>query len=480
MHFPDEEACFGIVRLRENRLQMGRLFTTRAEVQVRVVALELWTIFALTHTANTSLHMTLRATALLFVAGALAFTIQGCGLIGGKSDINRVGKSSSKTGASYREDENFNPKDFKGPETAPGLVFVEGGTFIMGGGEKDLAYNWDNRERQVTVSSFYMDETEVSNVEWKEFIVHVLQDSGQEKYNALLPDTNVWYKDLAYNDPYISYYFQHEGFNTYPVVGVNWYQANEYCKWRTAFVNKLKKEDDEEAVLYPAYRLPSEAEWEYAARGGLEQQNYPWEGKYMRYTRGKTQGQFGANFKRGRGDYAGRSNQGASRNQVEGLNDGYMITAPVRAFLPNDYGLYNMAGNVAEWTFDTYRVLSYEDVDDLNPGRRRGETRDQQTTDVTYRGVEEPNLQSLLFNPDNPSTYTPTPEAATRGFRTNKVEPSAWDRVKVYRGGSWSDVAYYLTTGSRRFFDADSASSTIGFRCAMIRVGSPRAGKNDR
>ena len=423
--------------------------------------------------------MTLRATALLLATASLAVVLQGCGLIGGKSDIERVGRNSSLTGASFSDLEQeigLVVKDYDGPETAPGLVFIEGGTFIMGGGEKDIAYQWDNRERQVTVSSFYIDETEVPNIEWKVFLRSIEKDSGAEKATALMPDTNVWYKDLAYNDPYISYYYQHEGFNMYPVVGVNWYQANEYAKWRTRFVNSRRQANDPDAALFPDYRLPSEAEWEYAARGGLEQQNYPWEGKYMRYTRPyRQQGKMGANFKRGRGDYAGRSNQGGSFRQVEGLNDGYMTTAPVKAFLPNDYGLYNMAGNVSEWTFDTYRVLSYEDVEDLNPGRRRGATRDNQQADTTYGDFKT----SLLYNPDAPSAYTPVPDAATRGFRNSRESLSAHDNVKVYRGGSWADVAYYLTTGSRRFFNADSASSSIGFRCAMVRVGSPRKSKRD-
>jgi formylglycine-generating enzyme len=138
---------------------------------------------------------------------------------------------------------------------------------------------------------------------------------------------------------------------------------------------------------------------------------------------------------------------------VEGLNDGYFIPGPVKAFYPNDFGLYNMSGNVAEWVFDTYRVLSYEDVEDLNPGRRRGKTDDNFTDDDRY--VEQ---RTLLFNPDAQAPST----------------NGAFDNVKVYRGGSWADLAYYLTTGSRRFYSADSATATIGFRCAMIRVGSPQ------
>ncbi|MCZ2355687.1 MAG: formylglycine-generating enzyme family protein [Bacteroidia bacterium] len=383
---------------------------------------------------------------LLFLTAVVAVMFTGCG----GENINFVGKESSKTGIRYNSDDGFQVKNYKGQETAPGLVFIEGGTFHMGGGEKDIAYDMDNRERQVTVHSFYMDESEVSNVDYKEFLFYILRDSGDVMYKNLYPDTTVWLKDLAYNDPYTQYYFGHDGFNMYPVVGVNWHQANEYCKWRTNIVNGKLLQDDPEAVLWPEYRLPTEAEWEYAARGMLEQELYTWEGKSLR----DAQGRFRANFKRGRGDYAGRSSTGGS-NLPGGLNDGYMICAPVRAFYPNDLGLYNMAGNVCEWTKDTYRVLSYEDMEDLNPHRRKGMTeifKDPLKDDEAYD-----ERRSLLFNPD-----------------PNKAPGNSdFDNVKVYRGGSWADIAYYLTTGSRRYLNADSSLSTVGFRCAMIRVGSP-------
>jgi sulfatase modifying factor 1 len=395
--------------------------------------------------------MKLRTLSLTLLATAIV--LHGCSLIGGGKSLDRVGKTSSKTGATWGVDENsgHDPQDFTRQAAAPGLVFIEGGTFIMGGGEQDIAFAYDNRERQVTVGSFYIDETEVENAEYRFFLSKMAIDSGEAKFEAMYPDTSVWFRELAYNDPYVRYYFSHPGFNMYPVVGVDWHQANEYCNWRTNYVNKISLEEDEEHVPYPAYRLPSEAEWEYAARGGLEQQLYPWEGKSLRWTAGKTQGMFRANLKRGRGDYGGKSNKGNS-NLVEGLNDGYFIPGPVKAFYPNDFGLYNMSGNVAEWVFDTYRVLSYEDVEDLNPGRRRGKTDDLFTDDDRYN-----EARTLLFNPDA--------QAPNNG---------AFDNVKVYRGGSWADIAYYLTTGSRRFYSADSSTATIGFRCAMIRVGSPQ------
>ncbi|MEM6768005.1 MAG: SUMF1/EgtB/PvdO family nonheme iron enzyme [Bacteroidota bacterium] len=360
-----------------------------------------------------------------------------------KKKINRVGKRSGKTGIKYSE-ETFKPKSFKEQAPGPGLVIVPGGTFMMGGGEKDIEYSQDNRTRQVTVQSFYIDEVEISNVDWKEFLA--AQEGGQSRQQELYPDTAVWLRDLAFNDPYAESYFSHPSFNMYPVVGVNWHQANEYCKWRTDAVNEAILEKDEEAVLYPSYRLPTEAEWEYAARGLQESEVYAWEGKSLR----NRKGQFRANFKRGRGDYAGW--RGGDRRH---MTDGYMITAPVKEFMPNDFGLYNMSGNVAEWTQDNYRVLSYEDVEDFNPYRRKGKTEirpDQWLDDITYDPKE-----SLLFNPD------PFAPQGNDGF----------DNVKVVRGGSWADIAYYLSPGARRFFNADSSSATIGFRCAMIKTGSP-------
>lgn len=365
-----------------------------------------------------------------------------------KDKINRVGRSSSKTGIKYSE-ETYEPKKWKEADPAPGLVLIPGGTFLMGGAEKDIEHSMNNRQRQVTVQSFYLDISEVANVDWKEFLASILSEIGETRAEEFYPDTNVWARDLAFNDPIAETYFSHPAFNMYPVVGVNWHQANEYCKWRTKTVNGAVEESEgDDAVLFPSYRLPTEAEWEYAARGLLESEIYAWEGKSLRDRKGR----FRANFKRGRGDYAGwRGGDGKN------MTDGYMTPAPVYEFWPNDFGLYNMSGNVAEWTQDAYRVLAFEDVDDFNPYRRKGKTEirpDQWLDDIAYKPKE-----SLLFNPDS------SPLAPESG--------DIYDNVKVYRGGSWYDIAYYLSPGSRRYFNADSSSATIGFRCAMIKVGSP-------
>jgi gliding motility-associated lipoprotein GldJ len=382
---------------------------------------------------------------MLFLAASLMFGT-GCSK---QAKLNRVSSKSSKTGVKYggkKDTDVYRPKEWKERSPAPGLVLIPGGTFLMGGGEKDIEYAMNNRQRQVTVQSFYLDETEVANVHWKEFLFDIQQED-QTKFEELYPDTNVWRRDLAFNDPIAETYYNHPAFDTYPVVGVTWHQVNEYCKWRTQKVNDQLLEKNDEAVLYPSYRLPTEAEWEYAARGLLESEIYAWEGKSLRNRKGN----FRANFKRGRGDYAGwRGGDGKH------MTDRYMITAPIYEFWPNDFGLYNMSGNVSEWTQDTYRILALEDVEDFNPFRRKGRTEirpDDWLDDISYKQKE-----SLLFNPDpDPST----------------VGNDNYDNVKVYRGGSWADIAYFLSPGSRRFFNADSSSAMIGFRCAMIKVGSP-------
>jgi gliding motility-associated lipoprotein GldK len=216
----------------------------------------------------------------------------------------------------------------------------------------------------------------------------------------IYPDTTVWVKDFnySYNDPMHQDYFYHQSYGNYPVVGVSWQQANAFCNWRTKKKNDyLRGKKNRTSV--PDFRLPTEAEWEYAARGGLEYATYPWGSGGTRSDRGC----FLANFKPVRGDYA---------------VDGALYTVEARSYNANDYGLYNMAGNVSEWTNTSYRLSSYYMASTINPN------------------VED---------------------------RKNKR--------KIIRGGSWKDTAYFLEVSSRDYEYADTARSYIGFRTVQNYLG---------
>jgi formylglycine-generating enzyme required for sulfatase activity len=353
----------------------------------------------------------------LFVLGALVLTTLmffSCGK-----------EQSPTTGWSYNDPKNggFQVVPYEEQETGPGLVLIEGGTFVMGRTEQDVHFDWSNQPRRTTVPSFYMDMTEVRNLDYLEYLHwlnRVYRDENPRIIQKALPDTLVWRSKLAYNEPYVDYYFRHPAYRDYPVVGVNWLQARDYCSWRTDRVNEyilveigvlnyqetptsdnhfnteaylvssitgIGEESEEQLVdispngggyrrarmedgiLLPKYRLPTEAEWEYAALGLIgntmyervvERRLYPWNGHITRTDAPGNYGDMVANFRRGRGDYMGVAGN---------LNDAASITAPVYAYWPNDYGLYNMGGNVSEWVMDVYRPLTFEDMDDYNSFR---------------------------------------------------------------------------------------------------------------
>ena len=309
-------------------------------------------------------------------------------------------KRSRTTGWEYNNPKNggFEVSDYTEQLTGPGLILIEGGTYTMGATAETPFYNWDNMPRQVTVSSFYMDQTEVSNLDYREYIFWLNRIYGEDYPTVVqkaLPDTLVWRDRLAYNEPLVQTYFRHPSYQNYPVVGVSWLQANDYALWRTDRVNEnilieagildydpdQKNENNfnteaylagqyeglvnkgmedldpngtgtrnvrfEDGLMLPNYRLPTEAEWEYAALGLIgntlynrvvERKEFPWNGDGVRTDEGKYYGSFVTNFKRGRGDYMGVAGD---------LNDGAAIPAPVGSYWPNDYGLYNMAGNVS-------------------------------------------------------------------------------------------------------------------------------------
>jgi len=361
------------------------------------------------------------------------------------------GESSTVTGLNYNQEDGFKVNPYQGQPQGPNLVFIEGGRTVLGSYEQDLLDLHDNVERTVTVASFYMDETEIANVHWLEYLFYVKKDSTPEYYNAALPDTTVWEDPLAYNDPYVDHYLRYPGFRFFPVVGITWEQAVKYANWRTNVVNEKLAEAAglqvpeggykgriplETGVVLPNYRLPSEAEWEYSAQALIGNQwldenqthkrLYPWDGHALRNPYGNEMGMFLANFKRGRGDYAGIAGK---------LNDGAMITDYIYNYPPNDFGLYNMAGNVNEWVYDTYRPTSFQVMNDLNPLRRNG-----------WLDKDKPYKDAALSLID--------------------------DNARVYKGGAWNDVAYWMSPGTRRYLDKDSCTAAIGFRCAMIRAGT--------
>lgn len=357
---------------------------------------------------------------------------------------------SPVTGWAYNDPTNggFEKVPYEEQETGPGLVLIEGGAFTMGRTEQDVTYEWNNVPRKVTVSSFYMDETEVSNFSYLEYLYwtgRVFGPTFPDIYYKALPDTLVWREKLAYNEPYVEYYLRHPAYRDYPVVGINWLQANDFCAWRTDRVNefilvreglvdhtpnpsdqdyfsteaylsgkwqgqlktKLPSFDEqnperdvrmEDGIFLPKYRLPTEAEWEYAAYGLIgntigeritDRRIYPWNGHGVRNATDNYLGQINANFVRGAGDYMGTAGF---------LNDNADVTAPVYSYWPNDYGLYNMAGNVTEWVMDVYRPNTGQDADEFRPFRGNIFTTQQRDSTTLVGGLGG----EILTNVDGP------------------------------------------------------------------------------
>jgi len=480
-------------------------------------------------------------------------------LFSGCSKKGSMGDRSSKTGMKYNDPYNggfqVNRKVKPGP--GPGLVVIEGGTFVMGGSlDQDLGYENDNKRRRVTVASFYMDETEVANVDWLEYLYWLNQNfpDDRELYYNALPDTLVWRNPLSYNEPYVDNYLRHPAYQDYPVVGVTWEQANDYCVWRTDRVNeeilrskgilldyksKAGSTSDaqpfntdiylngqyrgegvdgksmpkdlrpgaekdarrtvrlEDGFLKVPYRLPTEAEWEYAALGLIGNtvygnvegyRIYPWDGLGVRSDKKRTQGLIMANFKLGAGDNMGSAGY---------LNDGGDITKPVKAYQANDFGLYNMAGNVNEWVGDVYRKLSFEDVEDFNPFR--GNVYTNKKLEDVEKGIYAKDkygrpIKEMATAPRKQTWEELQGQSASQESGTTSVESYNPDmrgygdapndslygettlvnnKSRVYKGGSWNDRAYWLNPATRRFMQQNESSATVGFRCAMTLVGDP-------
>jgi len=365
-----------------------------------------------------------------------------------------------------------------------GMVYIPSGSLTIGAGDQDLANTFVQRPKTISIVGFFMDETEITNNEYRQFVYWVrdslahdyldnyvedeltgdeyidwefeidwtdetledlyyqgddrfagkreydvtkfifeyewydwqkaAHDKGRSPRNAFInrkkvniyPDTLVWIRDFAYsyNEPMTRNYFWHPAYDDYPVVGVDWHTANAFNYWRTKLWNTY--EAGKQGVNSEDFRLPFEQEWEYAARGGHDLSTYPWGDYYLRNSKGCLL----ANFKPGRGDYA---------------EDGGLYTVKSDAYFPNDYGLFNMAGNVAEWTNTAYYENAYSFIHDLNP-------------DIRYDA-----------NEDDPEAY----------------------KRKVIRGGSWKDVGAYLQNHKRHWEFQDTTKSYVGFRGALTFLG---------
>ncbi len=397
-----------------------------------------------------------------------------------------------------------------------GMLFIPMGSYNMGPSDQDVPYALTAQSRTVSVQAFYMDQTEISNNEYRQFVFHVRDSiarrilgsevseedylftvdeygedidppnlnwytklkyedpkqpeirealepmyysqgerflrrrefdtrklnytyywidyrsaalrsnrdaltAGQGERHAfsndrsqflmkdiinVYPDTLAWIHDFTYsfNEPMTQNYFWHPAYDDYPVVGVSWKQATAFCIWRTGLLHSFLMENG--SVIVNDFRLPTESEWEYAARGGLDLSPYPWGGPYIRNSRGC----FLGNFKPMRGNY---------------IDDGGFHTVKINSYNPNDYGLYCMAGNVSEWTSNAFDESAYNFAHDLNP-------------DYLYDAKDE------------------DPEVLKR---------------KVIRGGSWKDIGYYLQTSTRTYEYQDTAKCYVGFRCVMTYLG---------
>lgn len=413
--------------------------------------------------------------------------LAGCKMLG----KNKKGKALPSDGQLYGVEPSRNwtlPKP-------PGMIYIPPGTFHMGPSDEDMNFSYTARNKQVSINSFWMDATEITNNEYRQFTNWVRDSTAaklmgfikagtdgtetidwkkaktikwgdkatMEKVDAMIltpdnrifnkkeidptklvfhseifdfkeaakspkgvqrskfivkkdlqiyPDTLCWVRDFAYsyNEPMAKKYYSHPAFGNYPVVGISWKQATAFCEWRTQYLNGFL--ESKKRMTESDFRLPTEAQWEYAARGGRSQSPYPWGGPYLRNRKGCLL----ANFKPGRGNYP---------------EDGGFYTVRADAYWPNDFGLYNMSGNVAEWTSSLFYEGGYSFQHDMNPEVR---------------------------------------------WNAKESDPPRMKR-KVLRGGSWKDVGYYLQTSARTYEYQDTSKSYIGFRCIIDLPPSNKKGK---
>ena len=500
-------------------------------------------------------------------------------------------------------------KKYKGQVAPPGMVLIEGGAFTMGHVQDDVLFDWNTTPVKQQVRSFYLDESEVTNfeylfyLEWMEKVFPPSEENYKNIYLSAVPDTLVWRDVLGSNELLTENYLRHPAYQDYPVVGVSWIQATQYCKWRTdrvnqkilidkGILNNIYKSDSLEikgqnhfstdtyltnptllfngdstiykkglpssakrkkgepkptrrsftgrhvkvsdGILSPKFRLPTESEWEYAAKATVEnreynnirgRKKYAWDGKYTRNKSKKFTGDQLANFKQGKGDYSG----------VPGWsNDGADITIQVKSYDPNGFGLYDMSGNVAEWVADVYRPIIDNDANDFNyfrgniftkkminaegkvvmvadasveydtldngkiipkilPGSIKKVTisdrdaymrnnyekgynidsRDGDFASTKFYAKDEDELETkprMYNSPVKPRIIGESGFIMQQYDEENRTTLIS-NKSRVYKGGSWKDREYWLDPSQRRYLPEYMATNYIGFRCATDRLG---------
>ena len=556
----------------------------------------------------------------LFLLGVMIMSLASCG--------SKDSGTSNLTGWKFSDYDGGAGANYKGQPTPPGMVLIEGGAFTMGHVQDDVMFDWNTTPVKMQVRSFYMDEAEVTNreyrlfLQWMELVYPPNNDNYRSIYTSVLPDTLVWRNTLGDAELLTETYLRHPSYNEYPVVGVSWIQATEYCKWRTNMVNekilmdkgvlnplhqidslkvegknhfdtkvylsdpallfdgdstiykkglpdlrptaKTKKRGRSsrgsraagekrsrgsrgskgafsgrhvkvaDGVLTQGFRLPTEVEWEYAAKALVENREYntlkgrkkfSWNGKYTRSKNKRARGDQQANFKYGKGNYSGLPGWS---------DDGADITIAVRSYNANALGLYDMTGNVAEWVSDVYRPIIDNDANDFNYYRGNSYTKklideNGKVVVVDYNSVQYDTLDngkirakflpgSLKYIPitksdafmrDNyeksynvdskdgdiqstkkfyideeelenkPRMYNSPKiprEIGESGYRKQQYDDKIrttliGDKTRVYKGGSWRDRSYWLDPSQRRYMPQYMATNYIGFRCATDRLG---------